>query len=181
MKTKLRWQAHLVIGFLIMAASISFSNRLPGQEPGADQDTGKIVQLKPEPAVNPSSGAIRLHPSTQGHPVLSSYWIGTKCYGPLPGALAAQLNLPLNQGILVVDVVPESPAAKAGLKINDILLTVDTKPIEEVAQLVEAVENTEGKKSISVEILRGGKKTNYRNFPGRPSGRDGSRSSVRSR
>jgi serine protease Do len=43
--------------------------------------------------------------------------------------LAAGLGLPTNQGVIVSDVVPGSPAEQAGLKIQDIILSMNDKPI----------------------------------------------------
>ena len=42
--------------------------------------------------------------------------------------LAAALKLPRNSGVLISDVLPESPAAAAGLEIGDVLLSVDGRP-----------------------------------------------------
>jgi serine protease Do len=49
--------------------------------------------------------------------------------------LAAALKLPRNSGVVVSDVLPDSPAEAAGLKLNDILLTVDNTPLDNVAAL----------------------------------------------
>jgi len=48
-------------------------------------------------------------------------------------ALAAGLDLPLNQGLIVSDVNPGSPAEGAGLKIGDIVLTLNGKPVTSLA------------------------------------------------
>ena len=42
--------------------------------------------------------------------------------------LAAALKLPRNSGVVISDVLPESPAEKAGLEIGDVLLSVDGRP-----------------------------------------------------
>src|SRR5262249_44721292 len=44
-------------------------------------------------------------------------------------ALADQLDLPKGQGMVVEEVGPNSPAAKAGVKANDILLELDGKAV----------------------------------------------------
>src|SRR5512146_1880559 len=60
------------------------------------------------------------------HP--SEYWIGVECY-PASETLRSQLDLPEGQGIVVEQVLPESPGAKAGVKRHDILLTAGDKPL----------------------------------------------------
>src|SRR5439155_10691040 len=45
--------------------------------------------------------------------------------GEAPSAiLIDQLNLPKHRGLVIVDVRPDSAAAKAGIKVNDVLLKV---------------------------------------------------------
>ena len=44
-------------------------------------------------------------------------------------SLATGLGLPTDQGVIVSDVVPGSPAEQAGLKIQDIILSMNDKPI----------------------------------------------------
>ena len=70
--------------------------------------------------------------------------------------MRAQLNLPEKQGLLVVGVVPDSPAAKAGIVRHDVLLRAGDKPLAEPRQLVQAIEATkEGK--LKIELLHNGK------------------------
>ena len=45
-------------------------------------------------------------------------------------ALASGLRLSREWGVVLGDVYPNSPAAKAGLRINDVILSVDGKPME---------------------------------------------------
>ena len=44
--------------------------------------------------------------------------------------LAAGLKLPQDWGVIISDVVPGGPAAKAGLKAKDIVLSIDGRPID---------------------------------------------------
>src|SRR5690242_6252990 len=59
----------------------------------------------------------------QGEQEAPKYWIGS-LGGPIPPehVLRAQLDLPENTGLLVANVVPNSPAAKAGLKQYDVMV-----------------------------------------------------------
>ncbi|MHB1036854.1 MAG: PDZ domain-containing protein [Pirellulales bacterium] len=83
------------------------------------------------------------------------YWIGVECY-PASETLHAQLELPEGQGLVVEQVLPESPGAKAGIKRHDILLTAGDKPLGEVGNLIEAI-NAAKDKELSIKAIRGGK------------------------
>ena len=50
-------------------------------------------------------------------------------------ALAAGLNLPRADGVVLADVIPGSPAAGAGLRRGDLVTTLDGKPMENGRQL----------------------------------------------
>jgi membrane-associated protease RseP (regulator of RpoE activity) len=84
------------------------------------------------------------------------YWIGVRC-AELPPLLRAQLDLPEGEGVLVDDVVPESPAQKAGLKAFDVIFAVDGKPVTDPQAVAEAVGRA-GKHEISIDYLRAGHK-----------------------
>ncbi|MBX6312377.1 MAG: PDZ domain-containing protein [Isosphaeraceae bacterium] len=86
---------------------------------------------------------------------VSEHWIGVSV-SPADEILREQLDLPEGQGLVVTEVVPDSPAAKAGLKKNDILLTFDGKPLGDIKALVDQVQAADGK-SVSLKVLRGGK------------------------
>ena len=74
----------------------------------------------------------------------------------MPPPVRAQLDLPEKQGLLVVSVVPDSPAAKAGIVRHDVLLRAGDKPLADPRQLVQAIEATkEGK--LKIELLHDGK------------------------
>lgn len=87
----------------------------------------------------------------------SQYWIGVMCCSSLDAPLRAHVKLPDNQGLLIRTVVPEGPGAKAGLQPMDILLTANDKPLAKIADLVAAVEASEGKE-LTIVALRGGER-----------------------
>jgi len=45
-------------------------------------------------------------------------------------ALASGLRLSREWGVVLGDVYPNGPGAKAGLRINDVILSVEGKPME---------------------------------------------------
>lgn len=100
---------------------------------------------------------------------LPEYWLGIVSE-PVPDALRAQLSLPENQGLLVEQVAPESPAAVAAIQRYDVLLKVDGKSLTHVGDLIAAVDAAKGKK-MELEVLRQGKRMKLNITPGkRPEG-----------
>lgn len=85
------------------------------------------------------------------------YWIGVSCVAPIPEMVLAQIDLPKDSGVFVVDVVQDGPAAKAGIVRHDIILSAAGKPLGKVADLVAAVAASQGK-PLTVEVLRAGKR-----------------------
>jgi len=69
--------------------------------------------------------------------------------------LAAGLRLSREWGVVLGDVFPESPAAKAGLRINDVVLSVDGKPMENARQFDVNLYARKPGSSVKVEVGRG--------------------------
>lgn len=86
-----------------------------------------------------------------------AYWIGVACESLSP-AMRAQLGLATEQGVLVQDVVADSPAARAGLKRYDVILAVDDEPIGEPEVLAQAVAKAQDKE-LAIRYLRAAKET----------------------
>ncbi|MEM8831578.1 MAG: HhoA/HhoB/HtrA family serine endopeptidase [Cyanobacteria bacterium P01_G01_bin.19] len=63
--------------------------------------------------------------------------------------------VPEIKGVLVVQLVPESPAAKGGLRRGDVITAVAGNEIETADQLQKAVEQSEIGKPLSITIRRG--------------------------
>ena len=61
-------------------------------------------------------------------------------------------------GVLVSEVVEDSPAAKAGLKAGDIIVKVDDKEIEDAHDLTMTIRNYEPETKVMVSVIRDGKK-----------------------
>jgi serine protease Do len=58
------------------------------------------------------------------------------------------------EGALVVEVIPNSPADKAGIKEGDIIIRVDNKPIHTDADLVETVAFTSPGTRVTLTVIR---------------------------
>lgn len=116
--------------------------------------TTLAVADEPPDDTGPDIGQLQLDVVLQ--PVKpSDYWLGIG-FRPLGEALRAQLALPEGQGLLVEQVMPQTPAARAEIKRHDIVLKADDEPLGEMQELIDAVDAAKDGE-LSLEIIRGGK------------------------
>jgi hypothetical protein len=80
--------------------------------------------------------------------------------GSAPGdVLAEQLDLPAGKGLVIDQVIADSPAAKAGLKPHDILLQLNGKDVPNSTQeLAKIVDEIKANTPVDAVVLRKGKK-----------------------
>lgn len=71
--------------------------------------------------------------------------------------LAAALDLDQAQGVLVNEVVDESPAAKAGLQRGDLILTLDGRDAVDSRRFTRNVRRLDAGEAVELTILRKGK------------------------
>jgi membrane-associated protease RseP (regulator of RpoE activity) len=149
---------------LVAAVAVGVGAIVQAQQ-DESSDQGRVVKIG-EDDVDDSRETERLsRPGpTDGaivdEPQAPKFWIGM--LGGLiqeDHPLRAHLDLPTGEGLLVADVVPNSPASKAGLKKNDILLRANDTPLKAMTDLVELV-GTEGEKKsqIALEVFRRGER-----------------------
>jgi serine protease Do len=81
--------------------------------------------------------------------------------GVQPQAITAdmvdQLGLKSTRGALIAEVVPKSPAEKAGLKPGDVVVTLNGKPVNDPNQFQRDVGSVGPGQSAKVDVLREGK------------------------
>jgi serine protease Do len=77
---------------------------------------------------------------------------------PLSDELASSFGYKDQTGVLVQDVSPDGPAAKAGLRPGDILVERDGKPIRDVATFRNGVSETSPGKNVALTVWRDGKR-----------------------
>jgi len=73
----------------------------------------------------------------------------------LTATLAAGLHLSRDSGVILADVIPSSPAARAGLQPGDIVLAVDGKPMENGRQLTVTLYRHVVGDVVNLDVVRG--------------------------
>lgn len=85
-------------------------------------------------------------------------WLGVTIQDLTP-ELAGYFGLTETKGALVVNVLPGTPAAKAGLKEGDVILQSGSTPITNVKELYAIVGRVDIGKKITLTVLRDKKET----------------------
>src|SRR5436189_3145686 len=106
---------------------------------GAPRQKGRLVVVR-DGARQPVTVAIGEMPSDE--PTLLAQ-AGAEGFGlqiePLAPGAAERLNLPVSQGVLVVDVAAGGPADRAGLRRGDIILEVARQPVADAQSFGQAL------------------------------------------
>ena len=76
-------------------------------------------------------------------------------YGLVTPALAAQLDLPAKQGVVISQVVPGAPAAQAGIQQKDVITAVDGQPIVDETTLGRALSRRTPGERVQLTVMRG--------------------------
>ncbi|TAH51733.1 MAG: PDZ domain-containing protein [Chloroflexota bacterium] len=63
-------------------------------------------------------------------------------------------RLPNKEGVLVLEIKPDSPAAKASLKLNDVIVDVNGKAVRTPQDMAKELEQFKGGDTVSVGFLR---------------------------
>lgn len=76
---------------------------------------------------------------------------------PLDENLARSFEYKNRHGVLVAEVVPDSPAQKAGLREGDIVTELNGRPVETTSQLRNGIAALAPKSKATLGVFRGGK------------------------
>jgi serine protease Do len=82
-------------------------------------------------------------------------WLGVGLYTVDP-SLAAALNISVERGALIVELVANSPADTAGLRGDDIIIRFGGQEVSNVADLVRAIRASEIGEEVEIVFVRGG-------------------------
>jgi serine protease Do len=81
-------------------------------------------------------------------------WLGVwaQTVNPL---LATTMNLTVDSGALIVEVVADSPADNAGLREDDIIISFGGQEVSDIADLVQAIRASEIGEEVEIIFVRG--------------------------
>jgi C-terminal processing protease CtpA/Prc len=82
-------------------------------------------------------------------------WLGVEI-GEVTAEKAKDLKLTAQRGVVVMDVEPDGPAAKAGLKENDVITQYDGQVVEGTVQFRRLVRETPTGRTVGLVISRNG-------------------------
>lgn len=86
-----------------------------------------------------------------GHIHRTQIGIGIQTISPV---MAAAMNLPRSYGVIISDVLPDSPAMAAGIRIGDLLLSVDGRIADSVPYVSFRLMSVDVGAKVHVEVLR---------------------------
>jgi serine protease Do len=103
----------------------------------------------------PINEAKSVLPELQAKGHVTRGWLGVSIQSVTP-ELAKALHLGDNKGALVAQVMPKSPAAKAGVKAGDVIVEYEGQTVTNSSDLPRLVASTPIGKSATVKVLRDG-------------------------
>jgi Do/DeqQ family serine protease len=89
-----------------------------------------------------------------GRPVRG--WLGVEAQAITP-QIARALELDDTRGVVVVGVVRDGPAHRAGMQPGDVIVAIDGKKIAEAREALIAISNRKPGSHVKLEVLRDGK------------------------
>lgn len=101
--------------------------------------------------VNAAAGGVQVRGEQSAQPKT----LGVQ-YVAITKEMAASMNLPTEQGAVVVGVTPGSVAEKAGIQLGDIIQRFDGQPVLTIEDLKALVSKTRQGTKVSLAILRNG-------------------------
>ncbi|MBK9161858.1 MAG: Do family serine endopeptidase [Nitrosomonadales bacterium] len=103
----------------------------------------------------PTSTAKKTMEQIIQHGSVTRGWIGAGVQELTP-ELAESFKLGNTRGVLITEIIRNSPAEHAGVKTGDILVEIDGKPVNDWSSMLETVANLAPGKVVMVKLLRDG-------------------------
>lgn len=147
--------------------------------PATDRHTGPAMPQVDAGAALPGVGSVA--PSDGAGPMAAAARDGGRMergslgvsLQPLDEELAGVLGAPGGKGALVASVEPDSPAARGGLEPGDIVIGAAGKAVQKQRDIAEAVAEAKPGSTVTVAVLRNGRRMEHQVAVGEPPGHAG--------
>jgi membrane-associated protease RseP (regulator of RpoE activity) len=133
-----------------LAAGTVFAIGRPVFAAEGEHEEGRIVELSAEGAGSHDHAIAEAEEQAPGQP---TYWLGIQGEPLTSSVLRTHLQLADDVGVVIANVVKDSPAEKAGLRVHDVLLAVNGEQLTDMTMLQQAVAASHGK-PIELTIIR---------------------------
>ncbi|HEX6962296.1 MAG TPA: PDZ domain-containing protein [Lacipirellula sp.] len=142
------WKGLGALALLLATAAMATMVGKSARAQAADEEpNGRIVEISPDESAD-------LPAAENERPAAApKYWIGLAGRPIASPALRTHLQLADDVGVLVEQIVPDSPAEKAGLRQHDVIVAVNGEPISDLRALQEVVTKGDDK-PIELKIIR---------------------------
>jgi serine protease Do len=67
-----------------------------------------------------------------------------------------RLNLTADEGVLLIEIVPRSPASVAGLRVGDVIKSINSQPVTKIEEVQKLVEKSKIGTKLPIEVERNG-------------------------
>jgi len=125
---------------------------------------GEVIGINS--AINPQANTIgfavpinmakEILPQLEAHGRMVRGWLGVGVQ-PVTPELADALDLETQEGALVSEVTPGSPADEAGLERGDVIVRLGGRPVQRMRELPRAVAAMPPGTKVELEVIRDGK------------------------
>jgi hypothetical protein len=140
--------------FLVSVALLGLPFWLPTGQEAAYAGEEKVFKVDAEAAGE--ENFVWVTAEASGENIPTGGWLGVQV-GEVPEALAAQLGIDKQGGVLILNVVKDSPAEQAGLKVHDVIVSIgDTQVGGNVEQLANLIRSRDPGEVVGLVVLQNG-------------------------